>query len=689
MTFDVAFAPMVPPWLLAAAAMLAVILIGYGAWRRARGIWWRAVPIAALIVAIADPRLVREERASLKDIAVVLIDESRSQDLGKTTGQRLDRARQAAAKIAEQIETAGDVEVRTVSAGRDGRGAGTRLFAPLASVLGDVPAGRLAGVVMITDGQVHDAPLPDAYDGKSAPLHVLLTGDRDEQDRRIRIDRAPDYGLIGNQALVRVTVDDQGSKAFVPVALSVNGKDAGTLSFAPGETADLPVTIAETGANIVEARVAARDGEISTRNNVSLVSVTGIRDRLRVLLISGEPHVGERAWRNLLKSDPNVDLIHFTILRPLTKDDGTPLNELALIAFPIRELFEEQLNDFDLIIFDRYSRRGLVPFQFMANISNFVRDGGAVMLAVGPEYADSFSLFDSPLRDILPGAPTGRVFDDAYRPQLSREGRRHPVTADLSGAVADNGAPDWGRWLRNVQVETSRGEQLMTGVDGQPLLILDRVGKGRVALLLSDTIWLWGKGFDGGGPQTELLRRVSHWLMKEPTLEEESLGAEVRDDHLIVTRRSLSEDPRRIRIEDPSGAAQDVVTRDIGGGRAIAALPVGDPGLYRLSDGKLETVAAVGAPDPLETYDVTTTESKLAAVVDGAKGGFYWLGENGVPAVRRVAPGRAAHGGTWLGLHTNRAYVVTGVNATTLLPAWLALMLAMGGAMMAWWREGR
>jgi hypothetical protein len=682
---DVTFSPLVPAAVLIAASAVAAILILFGAWRRARGVWWRAVPIAVLILAIADPRLVREERAPLNDIAVVMVDESQSQRLG----QRLERARAAAADLAKQMEAAGDLEVRVVTAGRDGRGSSTRLFGPLSAVLGDVPDGRLAGVVLVTDGQVHDVPAADTYDGGKAPLHVLLTGDRDEQDRRIRIDRAPDYGLVGQQALVRVTVDDRGSGSFAPVTISVNGTVRETLSFAPGETADLPVTIENPGANVVEVRVEPRPGELSTRNNVALVSMSGVRDRLRVLLISGEPHVGERAWRNLLKSDPNVDLIHFTILRPLSKDDGTPLNELALIAFPIRELFEEQLGEFDLIIFDRYSRRGLVPFQFMANIVSFVREGGAVMLAVGPEYSDSYSLFDSPLREILPGAPTGQVFDESYRPRLSPQGKRHPVTAELTGASAVDDGAGWGRWIRHVQVAASRGEPLMTGVGNEPLLILDRVDKGRVALLLSDTVWLWGKGFDGGGPQTELLRRVAHWLMKEPTLEEEALGAEIKDDQLVVTRRSLNADGPAVRIEDPTGAVLEVSPRETGGGRAVATTPAGEPGIYRLSDGRLETIAAVGAPDPLENHDVTTTETRLTPVVERTRGGFFWLGESGVPAVRRVDPERTARGATWLGLNANRSFVVTGTSSTTLLPALLALLLIMGSAMAAWRREGR
>ncbi|MCB2109004.1 MAG: hypothetical protein KDE14_14945, partial [Rhodobacteraceae bacterium] len=507
---SVTFSPLIPPMVLALLGAIAVLAVGYGAWRGARGVWLRAIPIAALMLAIADPKLVNEQRAPLNDTAVVLIDDSRSQDID----DRHARTKAAADALVAQMNALGDLDVRTVTVDRSATGSGTRLFTPLDGVLSDIPADRLAGVVLVTDGQVHDVPAPDKYAGTKAPLHVILTGERDEQDRRIRIERAPDYALAGQQTTVRVAVDDVGGKAFIPVSLYVNGKEIGSLSFAPGEAANLPVPIENPGANIVEVKAQVRDGELSPRNNVGLVSINGVRDRMRVLLISGEPHVGERAWRNLLKSDPNVDLIHFTILRPLSKDDGTPLNELALIAFPIRELFEEQLFDFDLIIFDRYSRRGLVPDQFMANVAAYVRQGGAVMLAVGPEYADSFSLYDSSLQAVLPAAPTGEVFGDAYLPSLSPLGRRHPVTADLSGS--SGGRPAWGRWLRQVQVAATGGEQLMSGIDGNPLLVLNRVEKGRVALLMSDTIWLWGKGFDGGGPQTELLRRIAHWLMKEP-----------------------------------------------------------------------------------------------------------------------------------------------------------------------------
>jgi hypothetical protein len=687
-SLSIALSPVVPAWVLLSALAVSGALLAYGLWRGARGTALRAVPLAALILAVADPRLISEERAALNDIAVIAVDDSGSQRLG----ERARRTEKALSDLTAQLSTQPNLEVRTLRIGKDARGDGTRIFGALSGAMGDIPPGRLAGTMVISDGLAHDVPEPDAFQGTQSPLHLLLTGEDDERDRRVRIERAPDFALVGGQAMIRIAAEVAGKGRMderLPVVVRHNGKPIQKLEFAGGEVADIPVAVDAPGANIFEVDVEGADKDLSKLNNRALVSINGIRDRLRVLLISGEPHVGERAWRNLLKSDPNVDLVHFTILRPLTKDDGTPLSELALIAFPIRELFEEQLYEFDLIIFDRYSRKGLVPYQFMTNVAKYVRDGGAMMLAVGPEYADSFSLFDSPLQSILPAAPTGQVYAEAFRPTLSDVGRRHPVTADLTGAVGSGGQPTWGRWLRNVQVATTSGQRVLDGFGGEPLLLLDRVEKGRVALLLSDTMWLWGKGVDGGGPQAEFLRRVAHWLMKEPQLEEESLSAEVRGENLVVSRRSLNAAEKPVTIEGPDGATSSITPRETGQGRAVATLPVMDPGLYRLNDGAANAVAAVGAANPLETFDVITTPERFKPIVERSGGGIYWLANTGTPAVRRTDPGRTAHGSTWLGLKANDQFVVTGVRETTLLPILLVLLLSVGGAMAAWWREGR
>ena len=251
-----------------------------------------------------------------------------------------------------------------------------------------------------------------------------------------------------------------------------------------------------------------------------------MRDRLRVLLVSGEPHAGERVWRNILKSDPSVDLVHFTILRPPEKQDGTPIRELSLIAFPIRELFDVKLDEFDLIIFDRYSQRGIIPQAYIDNVVRYVRKGGALLEAAGPTFGTPMSLFRTPLGEILPTEPTGNVLRGGLQAAADRarpppSGHRGSARRRQAGRGAELGTlvpPGRG-------AASSAAATVMSGEHGGPLLVLDRVGKGRVAQLLSDQMWLWARGFEGGGPQAELLRRLAYWLMKEPDLEENDLRA--------------------------------------------------------------------------------------------------------------------------------------------------------------------
>jgi len=687
------FSPLIPLPLLLALCAVAVGLIAYGVFHRAKGALLRAIPVAALVIALADPELVSEKQTPLKDVAVIVVDESASQSIGK----RAERTAQAVEKLTSELGAMDDLEIRTVYAGRNEGGSqdGTRLFEALSGALSDVPSQRLAGSILISDGQIHDALNPERAQQNhasylNAPVHLLITGERKEFDRRIRLESAPDFGIVGQTATVRMRAEDSSAAdgTMIPVTIKRNGGEAQRITLPAGTTTDVPLQIDNSGGNVYEVEISAGNGEISTLNNKTLVTINGIRDRMRVLLISGQPHVGERAWRNLLKSDPNVDLIHFTILRPLTKDDGTPLNELALIAFPIRELFEEQLKTFDLIIFDRYSQEGLVPLQYMNNVAKYVREGGAVMLAVGPEYADSYSLFGGPLQGILPAQPTGRVFNGAFRPQISDVGERHPVTAGLKNDSA-RGTQSWGRWLRQIQVTRVTGSPVLTGEGKEPLLVLDRVGEGRVALLLSDTAWLWGKGFDGGGPQTDLLRRVAHWLMKEPELEEESLTADMQGGSLQVTRRSLKPEAVPVKVTTPSGAEQTVTPTYTTAGAFTSRLDITEPGIYSLTDGKIVTIAAVGAANPLESFDVVATSEKAGPLATASGGGVYWLEDAVAPAIRRVVPGRVANGSTWLGLKANKQVAVTGVSQTPLSPVALILLAIMAGAMLAWWREGK
>ncbi len=474
-----------------------------------------------------------------------------------------------------------------------------------------------------------------------------------------------------------------------------DGGEARVLTVPVGREYEIEFELNRRGPSVLELTVEPGPRELTTLNNRIAVEVNGVRDRLRVLLVSGEPHAGERAWRNILKSDPSVDLVHFTILRPPEKQDGTPIRELSLIAFPTRELFEVKLDEFDLIIFDRYRRRGVLPSIYLENIARYVEQGGALLEAVGPTFATPLSLYRTPLGRVLPGEPSGFVFEQGYRPTLSTLGRRHPVTAELEGAgklrEAGQAAepPRWGRWFRQVDVDVARGTILMEGVEERPLLILDRVGEGRVAQVLSDHMWLWSRGFEGGGPQAELLRRVAHWLMKEPDLEEEDLRASIQGGLLQITRRSLSPEPPRIEVTGPDGTLARLELEPGAAGRSTGQLPISDPGLYRVSDGRLNALAAAGPLNPLEYTDLRATPERLEHLVAESGGAVVRLAEQPTPELRKVKPGRDRNGRRWLGVLSQGAYLTTGIERVPLLPAALVLLLGLGAAVAAWVREGR
>lgn len=692
----IAFAPLLPWWAIAALAGACLLVVGLALWRRASGAWWRAAALAALLLALANPALIEEEREMQRDTALVVVDDSPSQRIG----ERRRQTEEALAAIESRIDGLDDLDVRVIrvegaAASLGSRAAeegGTRLFRKIEEALADVPRQRRAGSLLITDGQVHDAPVsPAEQAGQDPPLHVLLTGERDEADRRIAVVRAPVYGIVGTEVEVTVRVDDlpaptDAGRARITVRR--NGEAMPNVSVVPGREQTLQIPIEHAGSTILELQVEDGPRELTDTNNRAVVMINGVRDRLRVLLVSGHPHAGERVWRNLLKSDPAVDLVHFTILRPPEKQDATPIRELSLIAFPIRELFETKLFDFDLIVFDRYHRRGVIPQLYLANVSEYVRQGGALLEAVGPGFAEPYStLYRTPLGEVLPGEPTGRIFKEGFRPGVTETGDRHPVTAGMRVSGAET--PEWGRWFRHIDAETRSGETLMSGVGERPLLVLDRVGEGRVGQLLSDHIWLWSRGYEGGGPHGELLRRLAHWLMKEPDLEENALRAVVRGDRLFIERRSLEPQNPPVTLTGPDGSTRQVDLSDAGAGRYTGEVEIADPGLYQLSDGDRTALAAAGPPNPLEFADVRTTSERLEPSADATGGGVFWLAESGPPDLRRVRPGGSTSGRGWAGLRANGDFVVTGVSKVPLLPPFAALALIGATLVLAWRRESR
>ena len=693
MYWSLVFDPLIPAPLLAGFGLAALLLAGGLIWRRARGALMRTAAFAVLMLALADPQLQQTERDLLKDVVVVVKDESASQRMADRAalGAKIKTALEA------KLSSLTNIEVRSVSSpiagGQESRD-GTLLFRDLSRVLSEIPSERLAGVLLITDGQIHDVPDNAGKLDLAAPIHALITGDKNEFDRRIELINSPRYGLVGGEQMAKLRVLDSnptGKGDQLTLRIRREGQAVDSRLVTVGQIISIPIRFDHAGVNIVEIEVDAAPGELTTANNSVVLSAEGVRENLRVLLVSGEPHAGERVWRNLLKSDAAVDLVHFTILRPPEKQDGTPINQLSLIAFPTRELFSEKLDDFDLIIFDRYHRRGVLPLLYLDNVARYVEHGGAVLVASGEHFAKSTSLYQTPLSYIIPAIPTGRIIEQGFRPRLTEIGDKHPVTRGIAGKVEGG---KWGRWFRMVEADQVRGNVVMKGPNDAPLLILNREGEGRVALLLSDQAWLWSRGFEGGGPHTDLLRRLAHWLMKEPDLEEDMLSAKARNDQLVIERRSMDEKIEPIEVTAPNGTKSTIELNPTGPGIWRKQISATDQGIYRLKSGKLSAAAHVGSPNAMEFRDLAATDRHLAPVLQATGGGAFWIGKserdelNDLPRVAQLRSGRLLHGSDWLGLKRRDAALSKGIRLFPIFSGFAALLFLLGTLTATWFREG-
>ncbi|MPT24986.1 MAG: hypothetical protein E2577_19610 [Starkeya sp.] len=690
MNLGLAFDPLIPlPWLIAAAVIASAVALLVIV-SRTRGSLLRALAIALAVLALANPSLTREEREPLSTVVAVVVDQSASQDFGERT-QMTQAARAELDTRLARLKEQG-AEIRFIDAGGGaGEVDGTRLFTALSAGLADVPPERVAGAIFVTDGRVHDIPATVAALGFRAPVHAIISGHEGERDRRVALTSTPRFGIVGQNQTIGYRVEDEGAPSGARVAVTVrrDGEVVARPIVTSGQPAQVDVEITHAGANIVEIEAAGLEGELTPVNNRAAVSIDGVRDKLRVLLVSGEPHVGERTWRNLLKSDANVDLVHFTILRPPEKQDGTPINELSLIAFPTRELFQQKIKDFDLIIFDRYAQQGVLPMIYFDNIVRYVQEGGALLVSAGTDYISDGSVYYTPLDAILPAGPTGQMTETPYRPQLTEAGQRHPVTRALPGS--ESTPPAWSRFFRLVDTDAARGTSVMDGPNGKPVVLLDRVGEGRVALLLSDHFWLWARGYEGGGPHIDLLRRLSHWLMKEPDLEEERLRMVASGGDIMVERQTMGDSAPPVTITTPTGATRRVTLEPAAPGLFRVTFPADMLGLWRASDGTHTALVNIGPLNPLEFAEVTSTTQTLRPILEATGGGVWRMADLAglVPRVVAVRSGERFAGEDWMGLQMREVSVVRGLGLFPLFAGLSGLLILLAGVAAAWAREGR
>ncbi|WP_305987371.1 hypothetical protein [Roseibium sp. MMSF_3544] len=691
MVWSLSFDPLLPLWALVAGGAVALLVAALSGYLSLRGWVLRSLTMALLLFALANPAIEREDREPLSSVVALVVDKSQSQRLA----DRETTTDEAAAEIQRRVEALNGFDLRIIEARNSGAGNGTQVFQSLTNGLADVPPERVGGAIIITDGQIHDIPESAGALGFDAPVHGLITGAPEERDRRIVLDKAPRFGLVGSEQTVSLTVVDQGQGTGPGDQVLLTVKRDGTVvserTARTGQKIDVPVEIAHGGDNIFEFEAEPLSGELTTLNNRAVVTIDGIRENLRVLLVSGSPHSGERTWRNLLKSDASVDLVHFTILRPPEKQDGTPINQLSLIAFPTRELFSVKIDEFDLIIFDRYVRRGVLPMLYFDNIARYVRDGGAVLLAGGPDYAEAGSLYRTPLAPILPASPTGGILEEPFYATLASLGERHPVTRGLPGSEQE--PPAWSRWFRAVDTQLDAGHQLMSGPSDAPLLVLNREGEGRVAMLLSDHVWLWARGFEGGGPHVPLLRRLAHWLMQEPDLEEEALNVSMRGSDLVIERQTLGDTVGEVTVTAPTGDTTEVTMSEQDPGLWRGNMQATETGLFSVTDGEMSALIHVGPQNPREYTDVLSTTEAIAPISEATGGSTQRLrdvgGDMDVPRVVSMRASASYEGNGWIGLKATEASVLNGVDRYPLMIGLLGLAILLGMLSLTWYREGR
>jgi uncharacterized membrane protein len=642
-------------------AVLTLLITGLGLFLRARGALLRFAGLALLVMLLAGPEWVRQTVRPLPDVVVVAVDQSQSMRIAGRDAM----AAAALKNLAAQAAKLPGLVVRqvVVPAADDG---GTALFSKLAPSLAEVPSGQLAGVIAITDGQVAGVP---AHRPFAAPMTALLTAKFEETDRELRLVSAPQYGLVGKNVSLRLEVFDHGvADAGLAVAVTVteDGQSVWQGDAMVGQVLAVDVPVRHAGRAVVTASAAPLAGEVSRINDQTAFTLNGITKKLEVLLISGNPNQGERSWRLLLKSDPAVELVHFTILRNPEEVLDAPPEDVALVPFPVEQLFNTDIDKFDLIILDEFNSAGLLPPQYLQNMADYVTGGGALLVQTGPEFEGPNSLANTALGAVLPALPVspGTVTEN-FVPAVTDLGARHPVTAPFAGQAL---AP----WQRLEAAAPATGDVLMTGggAENWPLLLLAGEGRGRVAMLLSDQFWLWTRGGAHDGPALPLLRRVVHWLLREPALEAEFLSAQVDHGDLQISRQSLQDqDGVQASVTGPDGGKMMVTLHRGAAGVYAGDIHIARPGVWRIGQGGLQAYA-INPLDNAEEYQ------NLAAsgVPLGQVARTVWLGNADVPNIAAMITRR-------------HAQQVTGTRDEPLAPPVLAMILALLLLAAAWWRE--
>ncbi|MGE5182335.1 MAG: glutamine amidotransferase [Acidobacteriota bacterium] len=655
---------------LGATAVTAIVVLS---WRASRGapVWRRALLVGlrggAATVALTvflEPAVELRQVAREPNRVAVLIDDSKSMSLAESQGgpTRIERARRLLAASQGALaawekdhkidyytfsDTVSPTTMMALAADK-AQGKSTLIRKALEFVRSRYEGHDLAGIVLISDGAATGSFDEDSGDGAvrdflrslDTRVHTVWAARDGLKDVAVAKVMADEFAFVRTVVRIEAVLHTTGLPArSVPVTLSTDGKPLRekTIELPAGDH-DVHVTFEVTpprvGRYVYEISTPVAPGEAVATNNARSFVVRVIRDKIRVLQVSGQPSWDVRALRQMLKSNPNVDLISFFILR--TQDDVSlvPNDEMSLIPFPTRELFEQQLPSFDLIILQNFEYLPYGIGDYLENIRSYVEGGGGLAMLGGAQSFTSGGYYGTPVAAALPVElygpfDTGPVIDTGkFQPQLTDAGLQHPVTS-LRYAADDNrntwkqlpplegvnlvaGAkPDATVLAVHPKLKTKAGKPM-------PVIVAGEYGKGRTLAVTTDTLWRYGfvaaaHPGDDGRNYTKLWENAIRWLIQDPDLRnlhvdsdavEYVPGAPVR-----VAVRLLGRDYQPLtngevslvvkRGADPAKAEQVQTGKVTVGddGTATYELPGLPPGVYRVEGHAKIAGRAVDATD--------------------------------------------------------------------------------------------
>jgi uncharacterized membrane protein len=699
--------------LLLVAAALALALSAVSLWReRRRGrmpalLALRGLAIGACLLVVFEPRLEFGQVTVVPNYVAVLVDVSRSMsvappDGGPTRAARAARLLAGAADTFAAWEAAGHKlefygfgEVLE-PAGRASlpppKAEATRIGEALSELRTRFAGRDLGAVVLISDGidigRIGAGPLDadtrKTLEALAAPVHTVLIGESELRDLSVAAVLADDFAFVRTPVKLEAILRHSGlGGRVVEVSLLRDGRLVGAKAVvlrkeSAQEKVVFDFTPDRPGNHVFEIRTPVLAGEALDSNNRQVFTLKVIRDRVRVLHVCGRPSWNERFLRSLLRLDPNVDLVSFFILRTDTDEMPAGGGELSLIPFPYKEIFDEQLKSFDLLIFDNFNFKPYWVEPYLPGVRAYIEAGGALAM-IGGDLSFASGLYgESELQNVLPvdlgGIPhegPGSFTTDSFRPRLSAEGRTHPVTA-LSLDEKTNEA----RWaglpplvgINRVAGLRPGARALLThptqkSGDGKPapVLAVADVGKGRTLALLTDSAWSWGFGAAGAGDDGRAFQRfwdgAIRWLVRDPALTLLRLDLDKveyrRGQSVLLRVRTLRSDfspapgidvalELRPAESGTAGATPLRVLKATTGaaGETHAELAGLDPGAYRLLgqatlDGrKVSTEATfVVRPEGHELDDVVARDHVLRELA-AQSGGEFRDGSLGGPTVR-------------------------------------------------------